>query len=88
MDIRKIANAGLMNFFFESKEMTKEELKKEREDILTDIDNINDVVNMWSNNGWGWIDEGTHAHAMDMCEEATRGLPKLEIKLKIVEYFL
>ena len=88
MDIRKIANMGLMNYFFYCQKLDREELLIEKDNIIYEIDNIDDVVNMWSNNGRGWVHEDTHAHAMDMCDEATKGLPKLEIKLEIVEHFL
>lgn len=88
LNIRKIAQLGLMNFFFSCKKASKSELSDLIYSINNGIDNIADVVNMWSNNGRGWIDERTEEHAMDMCDDAERDLPELQAKLDIVEYFL
>lgn len=88
MDIREIANMGLMNYFFYCQKLDSKELLIEKDNIIYEIDNIEDVVNMWSNNGNGWVHEDTHAHAMDMCDDALKPLKKLETKLEIVAYFL
>ena len=88
MDMKKVADLKLMPFFEKMAKASEKELQDIRYDINKEIDNIYDVVNMWSNNGNGWIDERTHAYSMSMCDKEEEDLPVLSKKLDIVEYFL
>ena len=88
LNMEKIECLGLMEIFKDAENLSSDALKDLRCDIVNGIKNIDDVVNMHSNNGWGWVDKETNKHAEQMIVEDSRDLPALEVKLSIVKYFL